>query len=987
MTTAASSTARAAARLAWALAVLAATALPVRAQLAYTEVEDVKIVYVKTSGDYLVPHAVRTFLNSLRFHERLFDYTPSEEITALMLDFEDSGNASATAVPRNSVNVQVAPLSFAFETIAGNDRMNIIMNHELVHVVAMDQATRRDRMWRRLFRGKVMPLAEQPESILYFFATTPRVAAPRWYHEGAATFLDTWMAGGLGRAQSGYDEMVFRSMVKDGAQIYDPLGLASEGTKIDFQLQINSYLYGTRFMVWLARTYSPEQVVAWIGRREGSAGYYATQFRKVFGTTIEQAWARWISDERAFQQANLAAVRKFPITPHADITTRALGSVSRAHYDAGTGTIYAGLNYPGAVGHLGAIDAKTGAVSKLLDIKGPTVFTVTSLARDPERGTLFYTEDNGSWRDLVAFDPATRERTVLQKDARIGDLVFNRADRSLWGVRQLNGLCSIVRMPEPWREWERVHTFAYGTVVYDLDLSPDGSKLAASFGEITGRQDVRVFAVERLRAGELAPLARFDFGTAVPNNFVFSPDARYLYGSSYYTGVSNLFRYDLETRKVEAVSNAETGLFRPIPLGGDELIAFRYSGQGWVPTRLTATPLEDVAPITFFAERLVEEHPVVKTWSVGSPMQVPYDDLPKRTGEYRLAGGLRTESLYPIVQGYKDTVLAGMRWNLSDRLQLNRLQVMAGYSPDTSLPSDERVHLAARYERFDWRAEAALNPGDFYDLFGPTKTSRKGYHGMIGHKRTLLYDEPRRLELDLTASGAANIDRLPDYQNVPVDVDRYFSFQAALRYADLRHSLGHVDDEAGRRWSAIMDAQVVDGETVPQFRGTFDRGFALPLGHSSIWSRNAAGYSPRDRDDPFANFFFGGFGNNYVDHLDEKRYREEFSFPGIDINERYGRNYLRSMLEWNLPPVRFSRLGTPGFYATWLRPAVFASGLVTDLDDAAYRRTTGNVGAQVDLRISMLSALDLTLSVGGAVAVEDGRRPQTEAMISLKILR
>ena len=267
--------AAAAACLSLARVVLLASVPRADAQLAFTEVEDVKVVYVRTSGDYLVPHAVRTFLNSLRFHKKLFDFTPSEEITALLLDFEDSGNASATAVPRNSVNVQVAPLSFAFETIAGNDRMNIIMNHELLHVVAMDQATRRDRMWRRLFRGKVMPLAEQPESILYFFATTPRVAAPRWYHEGAATFLDTWMAGGLGRAQSGYDEMVFRAMVKDGAEIYDPLGLTSEGTKIDFQLQINSYLYGTRFMVWLARTYSPEQVVSWIGRREGSAGYYA----------------------------------------------------------------------------------------------------------------------------------------------------------------------------------------------------------------------------------------------------------------------------------------------------------------------------------------------------------------------------------------------------------------------------------------------------------------------------------------------------------------------------------------------------------------------------------------------------------------------------------------------------------------------------------------------------------------------------------------
>ena len=91
-------------------------------------------------------------------------------------------------------------------------------------------------MFRKLFGGKVNPIAEQPETILYIYLTTPRVAAPRWYHEGIAVFIDTWMAGGIGRAQSGYDEMVFRSMVRDNAHFYDPLGLVSEGTKIDFQL-------------------------------------------------------------------------------------------------------------------------------------------------------------------------------------------------------------------------------------------------------------------------------------------------------------------------------------------------------------------------------------------------------------------------------------------------------------------------------------------------------------------------------------------------------------------------------------------------------------------------------------------------------------------------------------------------------------------------------------------------------------------------------
>jgi hypothetical protein len=967
--------------------VLSSVAVPASAQLSLLEAENVRLVYVDPTQSYLVPHAARTYLNSLAFQRKLFGLDPSEEITVLLVDFQDSGDASATAVPRNTVIVQAAPLSFAFETIAGNDRVNIIMNHELVHIAAMDPAARSDRAFRRLFGGKVAPVGDQPESILYFFLTTPRVAAPRWYHEGIATFMDTWMAGGLGRAQGGYDEMVFRAMVKDGAPFYDPLGLVSEGTKIDFQLQINSYLYGTRFMTWLARTQSPERVIEWVARRNGTRAHYAAQFRRVFGTSLQEAWSKWIADEQRFQRANLDAVRQHPLTVHTDLTSRALGSVSRAYYDPKTRRIYAGLNYPGSVAHLGVIDVDTGRVDRLTNIKGPTVYGVTSLARDPRSGTLFFTTDNRAYRDLMSFDPETRRTTLLQKDARIGDLAFNAVDESLWGIRQLNGLCTIVRIAKPYREWQQIRTFPYGTVVYDLDVSPDGRRLVASFGEIDGKQNVRVLSIDRIAGGDATPVAQFDFGTAVPNNFVFSPDGRFLYGSSYYTGISNIFRYEIASGTLDAVTNTDTGFFRPIPLGGDDLIVFRYSGQGFVPARVRAVPLTDVSAITFLGERLAEEHPVIKTWNVGSPARIAFEDMPQRKRVYHLAGGLRRESVYPIVQGYKSSPAGGVRLNLSDALQFNRLKATATFSPDSDLPASERLHLSAAYDRFDWRARASFNSADFYDLFGPTKVGRKGYEVLVGHKNLLVFDEPRRLELDLSGSLAGNLDRLPEYQNVSVDVDRLYTLDAELAYTDVRNSLGNVDDETGVRWSGRVQGRS-DGQTaVPRILGTCDRGIPLPIGHSSVWLRTAAGVSPADRDNPFANFYFGGFGNNYIDHGNEKRYREHYAFPGLELNEVGGRNFLKSTVEWNLPPLRFARLGTPALYATWLRPAVFAGALATNVDARAVRRSTYDAGVQADLRVIMLSELEMTFSVGAAVAVEQGRRPGRELMFSLKVLR
>ena len=959
-----------------------------RAQLSTEEGSRLRMVYFAGTESYLVPYATRTFFNSLAFQLRLLGYEPDTDITVLLADFEDYGNAGVSVSPRSTMMVQISPLSFAFETIAANERMNTIMNHELVHVATMDQATRRDRAFRRLFGGKVNPIAEQPETILYSYLTTPRASAPRWFHEGIAVFIDTWMAGGIGRAQSGYDEMVFRSMVRDGSRFYDPLGLVSEGTKVDFQLQINSYLYGTRFMMWLANTYSPEKLIDWVRRQEGSRAYYASHFEKVFGRSLADAWRAWIDWERAFQQKNLDAVREHPTTAYRDVSSRALGSVSRAYYDPKVGKLYAAFNYPGVVAHVGAIDVATGDLERLVDIKGPVIYTVTSLAYDPAARQLFYTTDNGAHRDLVRLDPHTHRTELLMKDARIGDLAFNQADKTLWGIRHLNGLVSLVQIKPPYKEWTRVHTWPYGTVAYDLDVSPDGKLLSASFGEIDGKQDVRLFAIERLLAGDVTPQAAFDFGPSVPSGFVFTPDSHALVGSSYYTGVSNIFRYDIATKEVSARSNAETGFFRPVPRPEDsDLFVFRYSGAGFVATRIAATRLEDVSAITFFGERLVEAHPVLKSWMVGSPNDVNLDAKHLVAGTYRLAGGLQRESIYPMLQGYKNTAAIGVRANFSDPLQLNRLSLAASYSAGGSLERQERVHLRAEYHRYDWRAHASYNDANFYDLFGPTKTGRKGYSAGVGYHRTLLFDEPRRIDLETDAIVAGNLDRLPQYQNVVVDIDRLFAFEATLKGQDIRSSLGKVDDEKGVRWSVAVDGDRAAGKWSGRTHGTFDIGVPLPSGHSSVWLRSAAGASPGSRDDPFANFFFGGFGNNWVDHGEAKRYREYYAFPGAELNEIAGRNFLKSTLEWNLPPLRFSRLGSPGFYLTWMRPALFAGALVTNADHDSFRRTATNIGGQLDFQLTALSNLDMMLSVGAATAFEDGASPRREFMVSFKVLR
>jgi hypothetical protein len=136
-----------------ALLVLTCSVAPLRAQLRAVDTPELRLVYIDPNETFLVPHAVRTFLNSIAFQRRVFGLDTKKPVNVLLTDFQDAGNAGATVVPYNAVNVQIAPLSFAFETIAGNDRFNIIMNHELVHVATMDRAAPRDAAFRRFFGG------------------------------------------------------------------------------------------------------------------------------------------------------------------------------------------------------------------------------------------------------------------------------------------------------------------------------------------------------------------------------------------------------------------------------------------------------------------------------------------------------------------------------------------------------------------------------------------------------------------------------------------------------------------------------------------------------------------------------------------------------------------------------------------------------------------------------------------------------------------
>ena len=950
------------------------------------ETDDLRLLYFEPST-YLVPHVIRSYQKSLEFQEKIFNWTPYEKPTILLKDFYDYGNAATSSSPANVVWVDVAPLSHSFETFPAVERIYMLMNHELVHMATGDASTKVDRRWRHFFGGKPLPESQHPETLLYHFLTTPRNVGPSWYFEGIAVFMETWMSGGIGRAQGAYDEMKFRSMVRDGQPFFDNLGLAAEGAVTSFETASNAYFYGTRFMSYLAYVYSPEQLVQWIRRDEGSKRYYADQFRFVFGKSLEDAWQDWITWETDFQQKNLAAVREHPLTPTRPITDEALGSVSRSFVDSQSNSLIAGFYYPGVVAHLGALSLGDGSTRRLTDIKVPMKYRVTSLAYDPDSRMLFYTADNLRKRDLMTISLDGGKERMLLENARIGDLAFNRSDKSLWGMRTQNGFVSLVRIKPPYDDWEEIHTWPYGEILTDLDISPDGTLLSATMEEVSGNQYLRLFRIADLLNGVSEPIGQFDFGLAVPEGFVFSPDGKYLFGSSYLTGVSNIFRYEISTGDVEAVTNAETGFFLPVPLEDGSLIVYEYTGQGFKPTRIDPVPLQDLSAITFLGNEIVKKHPIVTEWGVGSPAEVDIASLNPRREIYRPRREIKYGSGYPVLEGYRNTYALGWAVRLEDPVFFNTLKADVSYSLDTNdtVSGSQRLHADIEYQGIDWRFRYWHNDADFYDLFGPKERARKGDAFITNYSYPLIYDGPRRLNVNMELAYYNGLDTLPGNQNVGTQFENLLSGRGELEYKYTKKSQGAVDHEKGVRWNVTGYMDYANDEAVSKVRAGLDFGFALPIKHSSIWFYNAAGIAGGDRDNSLGKWYFGAFGNNYVDDKDSKRYREFFSFPGFDIDELSGQDFAKTVVELNLPPIRFANIGIPSLFLSHARPALFAGWLATDLGDSEYRENYQSVGGQIDFDFTVAHRRPLVLSIGFAQGFTGGDKYDSEWMISLKI--
>ena len=965
--------------------------------------DDARLVFFDKNLSRYIPHMVRMFQNGKALHGQIWTtdsvYVPEAPLL-LLTDWEDDGNGGATPLPRSFIQIGMAPLNMSYYVNPSSERYRQLFNHEYTHIVMTDKYNRRDLGWRRFFGTKVSVDNAQPLSALYSALTVPRWYAPRWYQEGIACFMETWLGGGVGRALGGYDEMYFRSIVDEGDKLFSVVGLETEGSTMDFQVGANAYLYGTRFINYLTKEYGYDKLTQFYNRTADSRTYFGSQFKNVYGRPLRKVWNEWKEDEKQHQAENLAAVREYPLTETVNLTKDPLGSVSPLLYDPATNKAYAAMNAPGDFPHLMELDLTTGKKKKLVDIYGIQLYNPAFVALDRKNGRLIYTSNNAKMRGLYVYDLQKKKVVKKKNFQRINNIVYDNANDCLYGLFSNGGTQTIVRYDKDLEKPEVIYAFPFGVSVFDVDISHDGKMLSMTRQGDNGEHTLLLFRTEDLAQALFKPETLITWEDSNLGQFRFSLDDKYLIGSSYYTGVSNLWQINIATHEMELLSNTDIGLFAPLEISPGKLLALEFERDGLRPVSLDRTVIHDANAIQLYGDKAFENNAetLEQIGLLKEPLpKIDFGDVYNNITPYNVFKEMRFAGAYPTVTGFTDTAsfnrvtpVIGYRFFFSDPVGLSSIKLDVGVSPFSHHDWKNRIHADFQWKYYFWTLKAAWNHSDFYDLVGPRRSSRKGY--MV----SLAYDHTNSMIVPYTRSWGASIaayggmDALPLYQEIQVDVK---SMQTASLYGKIsktRSTLGAVTREQGFELGAQGYAYLVGGQFFPSIEGTGDFGFLLPIDrNNSFWLRTAAGHNFGDVKQPFGNTYFGGFRNNILDNRNAFQYRTSLAMPGAAIDAIKAHSYAKAMAELNLRPIRFNNFGFLFFYPTWMQFSFFGAGL-SAWNPGLQHNMYYSAGVQMTTELVFMTYLKTTLSVGyGHLFAPEGfptGRHGNEWMISLKLL-
>ena len=918
--------------------------------------------------------------------EKLFDYSPSEKIVINTYDAYDYGYGAATSVPQNYIRLEIEPMEPGYESIPFGDRFQWIISHELVHIVVNDHSSNFERIARALF-SKVVPEQVQPLTIIYSLLTNYNRFTPRWHQEGIAVFLETWMNGGYGRTMGSFDEMYFRSLVLENMDFPTELEVDTKLSHNSFLLETIFYIYGSRFASYLVLKYGPDRLIDWYKTEPGEFyENFESKFYDIYKTDMVDEWEEFINFEKDFQLSNIKKLRSAPQTDIKRLSEDNFGWVTQPYLDRSGRNVFFGYHHSHQLAEIQKFNLQYQISEQISSLPSPSMLQVASTAYDKNLDLFFFTTNNNQlYRDIWLLDVGKEDKRLLFKDCRVGNLSVSPTTHELWGIEHTASSAALVYSVYPYEKLEYLIQFDIGDEIQQLSVSPSGNFLAAVLHQSSGEQKVILFKVDELKT-EASIKYEILYNSGSPENISWSPDEQFIFWNAYTSGVSNIYRLQIPTLKVEVLTHTLRGLFRPLYVNQDSLFAFEFSTQGFIPVMIANKSAEFVPAITYLGQLILDKYPNLMNLNLSDDYISQESLNVTKSEKYNGLAHLQIQTFIPVITGFQSQKVLGFFGHIADPVLDHDLTFEVGYSPFKKNDIIPKFHAKFKYE-YKKRLEISAdhNATDFYDLFNDRK------RGMIGNKFTLgytnywVYDNPLKIKQQSQIAIYKDVEFINDNLTRVSEPD-FMVAQTIFDYTNHRKSIGSSDYEYGTNFTTtlmVFGADPKDPQFSYQLWTEFGDLSTWLFPHNIFNLRLSAGYHELNERLFQSKFFFGGFGNREVDNIDVKQYRKVFRFPGIPMYSLAADKFVKVFMENDFPPIRFSNMALWRHFLNHIDFSIYTQGLVVQSEQGKY---WGNVGGQINFIFKHWDNLESTFSAGIAKAwFENGN--DWEWFLSLKLLR
>lgn len=479
------------------------------------------------------------------------NWTPKEKVQVVIVDDFDFSNGFASPLPYNQMRLFLSPPENMSGLESYDDWMNLLITHELTHVVQLDMAMGAPSVLRKILGRNIL--------------TFPHAFTPGFMIEGLAVYKETDHQAGFGRGQSTHYEMLMRQEVIDGIDDLSEVTIPLRDWPFGKQ-----YLYGYYYYAFLAERYSQQKITEYLNSYSRKLLPFFLQnrtARHVFGKSHEDLWPEFKTWLKLKFTPQIKQIEQQPLVAGKTLTNEGLR----------LDPITANKKYYYYL-HRNGMDRRSIVKTDASGQKTPVIQVSNLIDMDvTAENKLLITRyvfdgDGRGWSDIFEITNGSEQRLTEGKRYRTARWLNQGKDiiakRISGGYSQLDLLSA---------EGQFIKQLWQGTlddVVGDFAISQDGNTLIASVKRKQRGWNLESFDLNAATWKKLTDTRAIESGAR------FSADDTAIIFSANYADTFNIYQMTLSSGEVQQLSHVMGGAIKPAQVG-NQLFYQDYTAQGY----------------------------------------------------------------------------------------------------------------------------------------------------------------------------------------------------------------------------------------------------------------------------------------------------------------------------------------------------------------------------------------------------------------------